>query len=453
MRILMVSPYPPVRDGIAQYAVQEVKRLRSEGHDVEVLSPGPTAAHHHLDLCGPRGVLALARRVGGYDRVVIQYHPDVFYPVPCSAATHAAITGALLAVARRAKELEVRVHEIDYDRGPRSALDRLLWHSVDRIVLHTDVERDRFAATFGLRLDRLTVADHGESFERRTSLGRPEARAVLGVPPETFVFLCIGFVQPHKGFDRAVRAFAGLGGHDVRLDIVGSVRVEEPEYLGHAEELRRLADATPDVTIHDGYTSDERFDEWLVASDVVVLPYRFIWSSGVLERARLYDRPVIASVTGGLAEQANQWTTLVADDAELAAAMRDAAGERVRATPPAPWPDLPDDPTTARDLIQAEVRARAATERGSAFSVGVDRGAWVASGSGSTARSAPFRRVPPLSLPPTTSARPAAGALKRLVRRLTVWEVDPIVHHVNKLRAAAIETAETKEPEAREPET
>ena len=41
MRILMVTPYAPLRDGIAAYAVQQVAALRAEGNDVEVLSNGP----------------------------------------------------------------------------------------------------------------------------------------------------------------------------------------------------------------------------------------------------------------------------------------------------------------------------------------------------------------------------------------------------------------------------
>jgi hypothetical protein len=97
MRILMVSPYPPLRDGIAAYAVQAVAALRGQGHDVEVLSPGPSAAHHDLDLQGPRGPLALARRVRGYDKVIIQFHPDMFYPVPSTPLRHASVSLALLA--------------------------------------------------------------------------------------------------------------------------------------------------------------------------------------------------------------------------------------------------------------------------------------------------------------------------------------------------------------------
>src|SRR5579885_2513905 len=80
MRILMVSPYPPYRDGIANFAAQEVKALLEAGNEVDVLSPEPSAARWHLDLRSRRGPLALAKRVRAYDRVIIQYHPDVFYP-------------------------------------------------------------------------------------------------------------------------------------------------------------------------------------------------------------------------------------------------------------------------------------------------------------------------------------------------------------------------------------
>src|SRR5687768_9258343 len=126
----MVSPYPPIRDGIGTYAAQEVKRLLLDGHDVEVLSPQPSAAHHHLALRSPRGVAALGKRVAAYDRVLVQYHPDVFYPHPVGPAAKAAITAGLLAVCLRARNVELRLHEFKPEwggKGPHSALLRQVW--------------------------------------------------------------------------------------------------------------------------------------------------------------------------------------------------------------------------------------------------------------------------------------------------------------------------------------
>ena len=83
-RVLVYAPYPPWRDGIGSYALQQVRAMRRDGMDVEVCSPLPSAAHHHLDARGVRGALALARLARGYDRVVLHFHPDLYYEVPAT---------------------------------------------------------------------------------------------------------------------------------------------------------------------------------------------------------------------------------------------------------------------------------------------------------------------------------------------------------------------------------
>ncbi|MBM3673549.1 MAG: glycosyltransferase family 4 protein [Actinobacteria bacterium] len=422
MRILMVSIYPPQRDGIAQYAIQEVRALRAEGHEVDVCSPEPSAAHMHLDLRSRRGPYALARRVAGYDRVIVQWHPAIFYNVPVTPAERRRVAFGLLFAFRRAASVEVRVHEFDiagaHDGSIASRLTRTLWRSVDRITVHTEGERHDFAEAYELPESRIDVVEHGATFVRRANATRHEARAELGLPPEAFVFLSIGFLQPHKGFDRAVRAFRGLDTAGCRLEVVGSLRLEDPEYVQYVDELRALVDATPGVALHEHYVSDEEFDLWLVACDVVVLPYRMIWSSGVCARAELYGRRVIATRVGGLEHQVVDGTVLVDGDAELAAAMRAAAGREV-ATAEA-WPTGAD-----RAAIQAEVRRRAATRRPP----------------GTPARAEdpaePLRHLPRLELPPPVSVHTGVTTLKRVVRKLTRWQLDPIVEQVNDLARAA----------------
>lgn len=437
VRILMVTPYPPVRDGIAAYAVQLVARLRSDGHDVEVLSPGPSAAHHHLELKGWRGPLALAKRVRGYDKVVIQFHPDVFYPQPFDDRTWAAVSYGLALVFRLSRDIEVRVHETDYSRGKGDGTlaraVRFMWKAAPKVVVHTEAERQSFHESFGVPLERVGVAEHGAHFVRRTSLDKAGARASLGIPVDQLMFLSIGFIQPHKGFDRAIRAFGRLGAEWARLDVVGSLRLDGDQVcLDHLEELRSLAAATPGATVHAGYVSDEKFDRWVVAADALVLPYRHIWSSGVMERAALYDRPVIVTRVGGLVGQARANTIVVDSDEELLDAMRAAAG--LEAPPSPAWPlEGPVD----RSLIMAEVQERASRER--ALPAGVGSGGARASRGRA---SLPLRRLPPLAHPSPTSARPGAGMVKRLERRLTAWQVDPIIDQVNRLREASIETAD-----------
>jgi glycosyltransferase involved in cell wall biosynthesis len=433
VRILMVSPYPPARDGLGAYAVQEVKRLRAAGHEVEVLSPGPSAAHHHLDLLGARGPLALARRVRDYDRVIVQYHPAIFFPAGASPAERTRVYAALAVAWTAARSVELRVHEFPHagaDTRAETLAARRMWAAVDRISVHTERERSELAAAFGLDAARIEIADHGAHFERRTRLGRDDARERLGIPVDTFVFLSIGFLQPHKGFDRAVRAFAGLGEHGCRLDIVGSLRVEDHEYVAYVDDLRELVAATDGAHLHEHYVSDAEFDVWIVASDVLVLPYRLIWSSGVCERAALYDRPVIATRAGGLEDQAAGDAQLVDDDEGLAQAMRRAAGLTSDERRSGGWP------TADRDAVMDEIRRRAATRRPVATRV---VGASPTATRRVSARTAPLRRLTPLGMPAARSARPGASALKRVVRRLTAWQIDPIIGQVNRLQQATID--------------
>jgi glycosyltransferase involved in cell wall biosynthesis len=396
-------------------------------------------------------VLALAKRVHRYDRVVIQFHPDVFYPHPCSGIERAMVTAALLVVFLRSRNVEARVHEVNYDLGRRptlhAALSRVLWRSAARLTVHTEAEREGMTKAFRLPDSAVDLFDHGGHFQRRTELDRAGARQWFGLPADTFLFLSIGFIQPHKGFDRAVTAFEALGlPGESRLDVVGSVRVEEPEYVAYCDSLRRQIKATPGAHLHEEYVSDEAFDIWIAAADVIVLPYRHIWSSGVMERAELFDRPVIATRVGGLSEQAPPGTVLVEDDDELrramAKALADHAGGRDGDRPSSelePWPDEPD-----RNAIMAAVRDRATGARGGLVASRgghhVDR----AAAARASAISAPLRRVAPLHTPQPTSASPRAAAIKKIVYRLTSWQTGPIVHQINMLQDAVIEVAEAQ---------
>lgn len=423
MRILMVSIYPPVRDGIAQYAIQEVRALRAAGHHVEVCSPEPSAAHFHLDLSAKRGPYALAKLVGRYDKVIIQWHPAIFYNVPVTPAERRRVALGLLIAFRRAKSVDVRVHEFDvvgaHGAGLASTLTRWMWRSTDRITVHTSTEQHDFSAAYEIAESKIEVIDHGVNFTRRCSATRAEAREELGLPHDSYIFLSIGFLQAHKGFDRAVCAYRGLDPRRATLEIVGSLRVDDPEYVWYVDGLRDLVTATPGATLHEQYVTDNAFDLWLVACDSVVLPYRMIWSSGVGARAELYGRQLIATRVGGLEQQVPEGTVLVDDDEELAIAMRVACGQSE--APNVEWANLAE---ANQSTIQAEIIRRAASS-GSANRIGVAR------------LPAEMRRhVPLLELPATASTRATATLLKRIVRKLTGWELNPIVDRVNELAAA-----------------
>jgi glycosyltransferase involved in cell wall biosynthesis len=317
-----------MRGGISAYADQLVVALREAGHHVVVASPERSDAELVLDIrdrgAGPR-LVGLARR---FDRLIVQFHPEMLGAPGTPRRSQVASLLRLAAGMLAARSCEVYVHEVGYGRGAlapvwRAALGRV-WRLADVLTVHTEVERSDLAAAFRINEDRIRVVSQGAHLMRRTHRDQATARAALDLPEGQVLLVAIGHVHPHKGFDRAIRAFAELRAERVRLYIVGSVRRDDPISLGHIEELRRLAKETPGVELREGYVSDVDFDEWIVAADVVVLPYRVGVSSNVMERGLLYEKPLIMSRVGGMIEQGTDraHVTLVDGDDELREALR-----------------------------------------------------------------------------------------------------------------------------------
>ena len=334
MKTLLITPFPPARDGLATYASQVYSKWRSEGHDVEVLSPEPSAGKSSADLKTLSGMWQAARRARRFERVVVQFHPETFFYAMDPVHFLQGWAGLML-LFLLGGNVEVVVHETPHRSSgrfddARSALWRVLWRQPKRVCVHSEAERAAMVAEYALDSGRIYVIDHGETFQRRSAVTRDEARFSFGIEADSFVFLCAGFIQPHKGFDRAIRAFANLEGKHLRLVIIGEMRVWTAEHQEYLDLLRGLVELDPRVTLHEGYASDETFDRWIIACDAVVLPYRHIWSSGVAERAALYDRPVIATDVGGLAEQVRSSSRVVRDAETLVAAMSELSASKAR---------------------------------------------------------------------------------------------------------------------------
>ena len=441
MTTLMVAPYAPYRDGIANYTVQEVAARRAAGEDVEVLSPLPSAAHHHLVIGSPQGMVRLLRKVAGFDRLVIQVSPEMLFG-SCRSRIERGLVWLVLGQIARRIPTELRVHEIEYgtitcDDVTRTLATRAL-AAVETVTVHTAAERAALLAAVSGPIGDVDLVQHGKDFVGRTHVSKAEARRSLGVPPGAFVFLSIGFVQRHKGFDRAVRSFGLLDDQAAvpedrrpRLYVVGDVRVDEPALVSYRDELDRLVESTPGAERRSGYVSDEEFDRWMVAADRLVLPYREIWSSSVIERAALFGLPVIATDVGGLADQAKADTVIVRNDRELTDAMAAAAGVELEDG------GRMEVPAT-RDEMEALIRARAGT---ATDPLGAPR------------PSDHLRHVEHAVIGHPDSERAFVRPVKRIIKRMTAWEIEPVARSVNELIAASITaTTELEATKVDEPE-
>lgn len=318
----MVSTYPPMKCGIGTYAFQMVNSLKGKGNDVKILSPDGCEGDYHEELMGKCNILKILKYSRKFDTVILQYHESFFYIYDEKRSfvrkllTH---FGFIILFLSLRKKLQVVIHEIPYFH--ESIIDHIIekykWFFCPKIIFHTKKEINEFKTPyFNIRERRYELVEHHKYFVQFCNESQIESKHKLGLPRNNIIFLCIGFIQPHKGFDRAIKAFQNVN-PKMELYVVGSLRIIIDEYVKHIEYLKELAKKNSNTHVIESFLSDDEFDRYINASDIIIIPYREIWSSGVLARAKLYNKPVIATDTGGLANQLGEYDLIFNSDDDL----------------------------------------------------------------------------------------------------------------------------------------
>jgi glycosyltransferase involved in cell wall biosynthesis len=147
-----------------------------------------------------------------------------------------------------------------------------------------------------------------------------EARQRLGLPLNAPVLLFFGFVREYKGLVDALEALpevrACLG--KVILLVAGEFWEDKRPYLELVERLG-IGDA---VRIHDRYIPNEEVVDCFSAADLLVAPYRRVTGSAVVQMAKSFGLPVVATCVGDLADsEASGLLVRPGDSRALAAAI------------------------------------------------------------------------------------------------------------------------------------
>jgi Glycosyltransferase len=129
---------------------------------------------------------------------------------------------------------------------------------------------------------------------------RGEARAALGLPDDAPVVLFFGFVREYKGLHVLLKAMPDvLADHpDLRLVVAGEP-YDDPERYRAIIDRHGLHDR---VQWHDAYVPSDAVPTYFCAADLVVQPYVSATQSGVAQIATHFERPMVVTDVGGLAE-------------------------------------------------------------------------------------------------------------------------------------------------------
>jgi glycosyltransferase involved in cell wall biosynthesis len=209
------------------------------------------------------------------------------------------------------KRIVLTVHNVN--AGKRDSTDtrlnrltlRIQYRLTHHIFVHTDKMKGELIEEFGMRAPRVTVIPFGiNNAVPNTSLTPAGAKQRLGLREDEKAILFFGRITPYKGLEYLIAAFEQVlaPGPDCRLIIAGRPDRCEEYWSAIREQIREHVQKEH-VLLRASFIPDDETELYFKAADVVVLPYRDIYQSGVLFLGHSFGLPVIAADVGSLRDE------------------------------------------------------------------------------------------------------------------------------------------------------
>jgi len=171
-----------------------------------------------------------------------------------------------------------------------------------KIFVHGKTAAQTLMNEFPLVKSKLELIDHGNWIDYYpNTITREKARARFKIEEGKFVYLFIGLCSRYKNVHILVEAFSHLPDNSILL-IAGKFQ-DQDYYEKVTKEIAKITDKK--IHLEACFIPDDQLQYFLLASDVVVLPYAESLTSGAAVLALGFGRPVIAPKLGYLTDIIN----------------------------------------------------------------------------------------------------------------------------------------------------
>lgn len=209
------------------------------------------------------------------------------------------------------KKVVFTAHNINAEErdGKSTFINRLslkcMYGIVGHIIVHTKKMKAQLIEVFNIRENKVTVIPHGIlNIVPNTELTTMEAKQKLALKGNDKVLLFFGRIAPYKGLEYLMLALVKLKEkyNDLRLIIAGRVNRKSGVYWENINRIIEERDLTDYIIRKIGFIPDEEIEVYYKCADVLILPYKNIFQTGVTFLSYSFGLPVIASDVGSLRE-------------------------------------------------------------------------------------------------------------------------------------------------------
>lgn len=315
MRITILGPAYPFRGGIAALNEQLAKQLKSEGHEVNIVSftlqypkilfPGKTQftsdqttfnfpITREINSINPFSWYKTGRKINKFkpDLIIVRFW------LPFMAMSLGTIC-KLVKKNGHSKIISIADNIIPHEKRPGDKfLSNYFIKNVDGfITMSKSVLKE--LNLFDKQKPKLytphPIYDHYGLVEPRET-----AVKKLGLDVKYRYVLFFGFIRDYKGLDLLLEAFADnfFKSNNIKLIIAGEFYNNETEYLKLIEKLQ-LKDQ---IVLRTDYIPNSEVENYFNAADIVAQPYKSATQSGVTQIGYHFNKPMLVTDVGGLSE-------------------------------------------------------------------------------------------------------------------------------------------------------
>ena len=316
MKVVIIGPAYPLRGGLATYNERLAQAFQEEGDEVRIVTfslqypdflfPGQTQFSTELgpvnleievslNSVNPFSWLKVGRklRVERPDLVIFRFWLPFMGPALGTVARLVRGNGhtRVVAITDNVIPHEKRPGDGPLTRYFLSACDGFV--TMSRSVL-SDLQRLGFGRKPALYRPHPLYDNFGPIKSKR------EALAALRLPDAIGYLLFFGFIRAYKGLDIMLEAFADkrLVAMPIKLIIAGEFYEDAAPY----ETLIQRYNLEERIIRATDFIPNEKVVDYFCAADLIVQPYKNATQSGVSQIAYHFERPMLVTDVGGLAE-------------------------------------------------------------------------------------------------------------------------------------------------------
>jgi glycosyltransferase involved in cell wall biosynthesis len=186
-------------------------------------------------------------------------------------------------------------------------LQKIVYKSSKGIIAHSNFIRNKIITDFNINPAKLRVIPHGnfDFYRPQEKLTKEDARRHFGLQDEDKVLLFFGGIREYKGLDTLLEAFRIIKDEDhYKLLIAGAP--QDKQSASKYEKLIRQITTNGKILYNFSFIPNDDVARYFISSDVLILPYKNIYHSGLVHLAYSFGKPIIAARVGDFEEVIDQ---------------------------------------------------------------------------------------------------------------------------------------------------